>query len=93
MNQLCAFVEAASGKRPTRELAQRRSGTVEVLLLWHAEIDCVEISLHDSATDGGFHIEVPPGNALDAFYHPYAYASSRESLGEVGEADKTSDDG
>jgi hypothetical protein len=93
MNQLCPFVEAAPGETSTRELAQRRSGTVEVLLLWHAEIDRVDVSLHDSATDAGFHIQVPPGNALDAFYHPYAYAPRCESLCEAGEADKASDDG
>jgi hypothetical protein len=93
MNQLCPFIEAAPGETPTRELAQRRSGTVEVLLLWHAEIDRLEVSLHDSATDAGFHIEVPPGNALDAFYHPYAYAPRREGPSEVGEAGEASDDG
>jgi hypothetical protein len=93
MNQLRPFVEAAPGGTPTRELAQRRTGTVEVRLLWRAEIDSVQVSLHDSATDAGFHIEVPPGNALDAFYHPYTYAPRRESLCEQGEADQASDDG
>jgi hypothetical protein len=83
MNQLSPFVEVAPGETPTQELAQRRSGTVEVLLLWYAEIDRVEVSLHDSATDAGFHIEVPPGNALDAFYHPYAYAAERENAYHV----------
>jgi hypothetical protein len=93
MNQLRPFVEAAPGGTRTRELAQRRTGTVEVRLLWRAEIDSVQVSLHDSATDAGFHIEVPPGNALDAFYHPYTYAARRESLCEQGEADQASDDG
>jgi hypothetical protein len=88
MNQLSPVVEAS-----TRELAQRRSGTVEILLLWHAEIDRVEISLHDSSTGAGFYVDVPPGNALDAFYHPYAYAPRHESPCEVGEADVESDDG
>lgn len=59
---------------PARELAERRSGTVEVLLLWHPEIDRVERSVRDLVTGAGFHIEVAPGNAIDAFYHPYAYA-------------------
>jgi hypothetical protein len=57
-----------------RELAQRQSGTLEVLLLWHAEIDLVELSFHDLATGGGFHTAVAPGRAIDAFYHPYLYA-------------------
>ena len=93
MTQLSSFVETAPSETPTRELAQRRSGTLEVLLLWHAENDRVEVSLYDSATDAGFHIEVPSGNALDAFYHPYAYASGRESAPAVGGAERASDDG
>jgi hypothetical protein len=64
---------------PTRELAQRRSGTVEVLLLWHPEIDGVELSVRDPATGASFHMEVAPADAIDAFYHPYAYAARREN--------------
>ena len=62
---------------PTRELAQRLSGTVEVLLLWHREIDRVGLSVRDLSTGAGFHLEVAPANAIDAFYHPYAYAARR----------------
>jgi hypothetical protein len=64
---------------PVRELAQRRSGTLEVLLLWHAQIDVVELSVRDVATGGGFHTEIAPGRAIDAFYHPYVYAPENES--------------
>ncbi len=62
---------------PSRELAQRLSGADEVLLLWHPEIDRVELSVRDVATGAGFRIEVAPGSALDAFYHPYAHAAWR----------------
>jgi hypothetical protein len=58
---------------PTRELAQRRSGAVEVLLLWHSETGQVEVCVRDPAT-GGFRIEVAPRDAMEAFQHPYAYA-------------------
>jgi hypothetical protein len=64
---------------PTRELAQRLSGTDEVLLLWHAGIDRVELCVSDVTTGEGFHLEVSPGTAMDAFHHPYAYAARRES--------------
>ena len=64
---------------PTRELAQRRSGTEEVLLLWHPASDRVELSVRDSTTGAGFLIDVPPGHALDAFYHPHAYAAKPEN--------------
>ncbi|HET9324826.1 MAG TPA: hypothetical protein VFO03_13190 [Gaiellaceae bacterium] len=96
MNRLHSLVESTPGEgvsAPTRELAQRRSGTVEVLLLWRAEIDRVELSLHDSATDGGFHVEVAPGDALEAFYHPYAYAATHEIPFHVVETEDASDDG
>jgi hypothetical protein len=73
--------------RPTRELAQRLSGTVEILLLWHPEIERVELSVRDPATDAGFHFEVAPGNAIDAFYHPYAYAARRENFDAVDRAE------
>ena len=65
----------ASGDGPSpRELAQRLSGTDEVLLLWHPEIDRVAISVRDRTTGVGVWIAVAPADALDAFYHPYAYA-------------------
>ena len=62
----------------TRELARRLSGTDEVLLVWHPEIDLVELSVSDVTTGEGFHIEVAPGAAMDAFRHPYAYGARRD---------------
>jgi hypothetical protein len=64
---------------PIRELAQRLSGTDEILLLWHPAIEQVELSVLNQATGDGFHIEIAPANAIDAFYHPYAYAARCES--------------
>ncbi len=78
---------------PTRELAQRLSGTVEVRLLWHPGIEQVELSVCDSATGAGFHIEVAPGNAIDAFYHPYAYAARCESAYRLDRAETSILDG
>ena len=59
--------------------AGRGPGTDEVLLLWYPDIDRVELSVSDVATGEGFHIEVAPGTAMDAFRHPYAYAARRDS--------------
>jgi hypothetical protein len=36
----------------------------------------------DLATGTGFHLDVAPDNALDAFNHPYAYAAGREARAE-----------
>ena len=72
-------LELACPTPPARELAQRLSGTDEVLLLWYPENERVELSVHDVATGAGFHLDVGPARAIDAFYHPYAYAASREN--------------
>jgi hypothetical protein len=96
MSELRSYVEAARGagrSASARELAHRRIGTAEVLLLWRPEIDRVAIYLYDSATDDGFHVEVAPGDALDAFYHPYAYAPRHETARLVLEVEKALDDG
>lgn len=69
-----------SASAPIRELAQRLSGTVEVLLLWHRESDGLGLSVRDVATGEGFELEVAPAEAMDAFYHPYAYAAVRDSF-------------
>jgi hypothetical protein len=68
---------------PARELAQRLSGTDEVLLLWHPETDRVEILVRDLATGACIQIEVAPGSAIDAFHHPYAYVARREHADRV----------
>ncbi len=74
---------------PARELAQRRSAADEVLLLWHPDTDRVELSVRDLATGANLRIEIAPGNAIDAFHHPYAYAATRDLSPRVGRDDTT----
>jgi hypothetical protein len=62
----------------TRELAQRLSGADEVLLLWHPDTDRVKLSVRNLATGAGCEIEIAPADAIEAFYHPFAYASRCE---------------
>jgi len=78
---------------PTRELAQRRNGTEEVLLLWHPTSDRVEVSVGDLTTGAGFLIDIPPGRALDAFCHPHAYAANPENAYRVVRGKATIVDG
>jgi hypothetical protein len=78
---------------PARELAQRRSGTDEVLLLWHPDSERVELSVRDMTTGAGFHLEIAPASAIDAFYHPYAYAARRRNSDRGVRAAATSGDG
>jgi hypothetical protein len=75
--------ESSRMTAPARELARRRSGRDEIVLLWHPQDDGVEVSVRDVVSGATLHIEVAPGNALDAFTHPYAYVASREAFDRV----------
>jgi hypothetical protein len=81
-----------SASAPTRELAQRRTGADEVLLLWHPESDQVELAVRNLATGSGCQIEVAPRDAIDAFYHPFAYAGRCERSDRVDREETTIDD-
>ena len=58
-----------------RELAARDSEGVSVLLLWHPADNAVSVSVEDARLGDRFEIAVAPDRALDAFYHPFAYAA------------------
>lgn len=59
----------------TRELASRESNGLAVVLLWHPCDDAVTVSVADSRTGDRFELAVERERALDAFYHPFAYAA------------------
>ena len=87
-------VRLGAGERtraPTRELAQRLTGGDEVLLLWHPDSDRVDVAVRNLATGADCRIEVAPADAMDAFYHPFAYAGRCERSDRVEE--ETIDDG
>ena len=44
-------------------------------LLWHPNDNALTVSVEDSRVGRGFRLAVAPDRALDAFYHPYAYAA------------------
>ena len=58
----------------TAELAQRNQDGLDVKLLWDRQSNDVWIELVDERTDSTLVFGVDPASALDAFYHPYAYA-------------------
>ena len=58
-----------------RELAIRESDGLRVLLLWHPREDAVTVSVEDARVGCSFELAVARERALDAFYHPYAYAA------------------
>jgi len=59
----------------TRELAARESDGIHVLLLWHPREDAVTVSVEDDRGGDRFELAVAADQALDAFYHPFAYAA------------------
>jgi hypothetical protein len=65
----------AGATRASRELASRESDGVHVLLLWHPKEDAVTVSVDDSRGGRCFELAVDRRKALDAFYHPFAYAA------------------
>lgn len=59
-----------------RELAQRTGNGIEVTLFWNESTNLVTIAVIDSHSAEELEFEVDGSCALDAFNHPYAYASS-----------------
>ena len=59
----------------TRELAARESDGIYVLLLWHPRENALTVSVEDDRCGDRFELAVAPDRALDAFYHPFAYAA------------------
>ena len=59
----------------TRELAARDSDGIHVLLLWHPRENALTVSVEDARVGDRFQVDVAPDRALDAFYHPFAYAA------------------
>ena len=59
----------------TRELAARESDGIHVVLLWHPSENSLTVTVEDARGDSTFELAVAPDRALDAFYHPFAYAA------------------
>ena len=60
------------------ELADRRGDGLEIVLLWRAQDDRLEVVVADARTGASFTLAAGDGReALDAFYHPFAYAAAR----------------
>jgi hypothetical protein len=57
------------------ELALRESNGVRVVLLWHPRENAITVSVEDARADHGFEVAVERERALEAFYHPFAYAA------------------
>jgi hypothetical protein len=61
-----------------KELNYRASASFEVSLLWSPESGQLAVVVIDEAQGEEFAMEVEPGEAMEVFHHPYAYASNRQ---------------
>jgi len=68
-------MNANADRRQSRELASREADGLAVRLVWHPGEDAVTVSVTDSRTGDRFQVAVDRRCALDAFYHPFAYAA------------------
>lgn len=59
----------------TKELAHRQSDGIDVTLIWRSDDDSIAVAVRDAKTAASFEVGVPREKALDAFYHPFAYAA------------------
>jgi len=59
------------------ELADREADGLEVRLLWSETSGCVLVAVDDTRAGHRFAFDVPRGEALAAFHHPFAYAPAR----------------
>ncbi len=60
-----------------KELASRERDGLVVSLFWSRTAERVTLAVADQNLDEEFHINVAGAHALDAFYHPFAYAAGR----------------
>lgn len=59
------------------DLAHRRGDGIDVTLWWSPADGSVSVEVLHFASESAFRLHVAPERALDAFYHPFAYAARR----------------
>ena len=72
-----------------RELTSRENDGLEVSLLWSRSANRVKVTVADLKSDQEFEFDVPGADALDAFDHPFAFATSRGVTFEVAQPRST----
>ena len=59
------------------ELANRKGDGIDVTLWWSPQEDGVAVEVLHFASESSFELAVERDRALEAFYHPFAYAAHR----------------
>jgi hypothetical protein len=61
----------------SKELARRQNDGVVVSLLWHRANDRLTVTVDDTRTGEQLTLPALRENALEVFYHPFAYAPAK----------------
>ena len=73
-----SVIEAASVTDDDwRELASRAGDGLQISLAWSKSADRVKVTVFDQRLNEPFDVEADGADALSAFRHPFAYATSR----------------
>jgi hypothetical protein len=67
--------DRTSVEERTRELAAREGEGLHVRLLWDPIADTITVAVDDLREGDRLRLAVARERALDAFYHPFAYAA------------------
>jgi hypothetical protein len=69
--------ETAAAIDDWRELSSRDGNGLEISLLWSKAAGRVKVTVADSRLEESLELDIAGGDALAAFYHPFAYAAGR----------------
>jgi hypothetical protein len=67
-----------------RELDHRAHDGLEVTLFWYPSTNALKICVCDTRAGAYVEVEPDPRLALDAFKHPYSYASCSDAYWDEG---------
>jgi hypothetical protein len=70
------MAKVKEGGKMIQELAYRESDGIEIALLWSTVEDQVFVRVSDARASECFEVAVASDKALDAFYHPFVYATA-----------------
>jgi hypothetical protein len=70
---------STTAETEVRELDHRNNDGIDVTLLWTPGSERVWIDVRDEHSGSSFRLDVAPGEALEAFHHPYAYAIRQDA--------------
>ena len=70
---------STTSETEVRELDHRNNDGIDVTLLWIPGTERVWIDVRDDHSGSSFGLDVDPGEALEAFHRPYAYAIRQDA--------------